>query len=90
MPGYVAAAAVKTARVATAFATYTAITPADATPIGPFAALYVGTAGDVALVSVNATTAVVFKNLPAGTVLPAQFQGVNATNTTAANLVGLG
>jgi len=67
-----------------------AITPTDNTAIGPFSALYVGGAGNVAVVPLGQTTAVVFDAVPAGTILPLEFQGINATSTTATNLVGLG
>jgi len=75
-------------RAATVYETAVAISPVDNTPIGPFAALYVGGAGTVALCPRNSTTVVTF-TVPAGTVLPVAIQGVNATGTTASNLVGL-
>lgn len=67
-----------------------AITPADNTQIGPWRALYVGVTGNVTLCPLNSATVVTFEGVPAGTVLPVAFQGVNATGTTATNLVGLG
>ncbi len=77
-------------RVATAFRHAAAIAPADNTPIGPFAALYVGAAGNVTCCLVNDTAVVTFVGVAAGTLLPVAIQGVNATGTTATNLIGLG
>ena len=77
-------------RIATAYRNAAAITPADDTPIGPFAALYVGTTGSVVVCPVNSATVVTFVGVPAGTIIPIEFQGVNATGTTAGDLVGLG
>lgn len=51
-------------------------------------ALYVGTGGDVAVVMVSGN-AVVFRNVQAGSVLPVQAKRVNATGTTASNILGL-
>ncbi len=65
------------------------ITPTDNTAIGPFEALYIGGAGNVALVPVGSTTPVTFACI-AGQILPQEFQGINATGTTATGLVGLG
>lgn len=81
----------QTATVAECYQTMVPIAPADATPIaaGPFCALYVGVAGDVQLCPRNSVTPVIFKAVPAGTVLRVAFQGVDATNTTATNMVGL-
>lgn len=45
--------------------------------------IWVGTAGDVAV------DGVVLKNVPAGTLLPVSPSKVNATGTTASDLVGL-
>lgn len=78
------------ARVAECYRTVAAITPTDATAIGPFVALYVGGGGDVELVPMNATTPVLFKAVPTGTLLRVAFQGINSTGTTATNMVGLG
>lgn len=72
-----------------------AITPADNTAIGPFFGVYVGGFGDLTVCMRNGdgaggVTVVTFKAVPAGTLLPIAIQGVNATNTTATNIVGLG
>lgn len=81
--------------IATVFQNAVAITPTDATAIGPFSGLYVGVAGDVTVVMRNGdgaggVTPVLFKAVPAGTILPIAVQGVNATGTTATNILGLG
>ncbi len=55
----------------------------------PFRALYVGVAGDVAIVPRDGGTAVVFTGVPAGTVLPVRGVRVDSTNTTATDMVGL-
>lgn len=49
-------------------------------------AIYVGGAGDVSAVAQNGL-AVIWKNVPAGTTLPFAARRVNATSTTALNLV---
>jgi hypothetical protein len=77
-------------RIQECFQTQVAITPTDNTPIGPYVALYVGGAGNVTLCPRNSTTPVAYAGLAAGTILRVAFQGVNATGTTATNLVGLG
>lgn len=52
--------------------------------------LYVGTGGDVVVVpAFNSTAPVTFKNVPSGTVLPVVAQRVNATGTTATDIVAL-
>lgn len=72
-----------------------AITPTDHTAIGPFAGLWVGSFGDVVVCMRNGdgqggVTTVKFSNVPAGTLLPIAIQGVDATGTTAGDLLGLG
>jgi hypothetical protein len=54
----------------------------------PIAAVWVGTGGDIALVSPvgNVKT---FKNVPNGTMLPFICKRVNNTNTTASNIIGV-
>ncbi len=90
MAGYSTTSLQKFAKIATVYRTAVAITPTDATAIGPFECLYVGGAGDVALVPLGQSTPVVFKAVPAGTFIPVECQGVNLTSTTATNIVGLG
>jgi hypothetical protein len=82
------------ARIATSFQCATAITPADNVAIGPFSAFYVGVSGDVTVIMRNGDaggglTPVLFKAMPVGRHDYA-IQCVNATGTTATNLVGLG
>jgi hypothetical protein len=66
------------------------VTPSDTYSIkgGPARALYVGGAGDVAALNENGV-AVTFTAVPAGAVLPIVTSRVNATNTTATNIVAL-
>lgn len=89
MTAYAVPKALIPARIAEVYETAVAISPTDATAIGPFMALYIGVAGDVTLVPRNSTTAVLFKAVPVG-VLKVACQGVNSTGTTATNIVGLG
>jgi hypothetical protein len=81
-------------KVATLFQRAVPITPTDNTFIGPFSALWIGTAGNLVVVMRNGdgaggTTSVTFTGVPAGTLLPIAVQGVQATLTTASNIVGL-
>lgn len=62
-----------------------AVTPSDTTVVGA-RALYVGVAGDVAVVPEGQTTAVTFKNRPVGD-WPISVSKVMATNTTATDIV---
>lgn len=50
--------------------------------------IYVGTGGDVAVVSIRGTTAV-FANVPDGSVLEIRARQILATGTTATDLVAL-
>ena len=67
-----------------------AITPNDSAEL-PRAtkALYVGQAGDITLRSVRGDADVLFRALPAGTILDVRTRAVRATGTTAAGIVGL-
>lgn len=69
---------------------FRAVTPSDTYPIkgGPARALYVGVTGDVVAINENGV-AVTFTAVPAGAVLPIVTARVNATNTTANNIVAL-
>lgn len=65
-----------------------AVTPSDSTIVG-CRALYVGGAGDVAIMANSDTVAVTLSSVPAGTILPIWCQKVMSTNTTATNIVAL-
>ena len=67
-----------------------AITPSDSADL-PRAtkAIYVGQAGHVALVTVRGSSAVVFRNVAAGTIIDVRVRAVKATGTTAGEIVGL-
>lgn len=70
-----------------------AVTPNDSTNLPTAArALYIGGAGNVALLPSRDTPAaspVVFVGVPAGTILPCSAVRVKATDTTATNIVAL-
>ena len=51
-------------------------------------AIYVGGAGDVELISLKGTT-LIFKSVPAGTIIPMRSTHVLATSTTATFLIGV-
>ena len=66
-----------------------AITPDDSVALAETTrAIYVGTAGDISLILASGA-GLTFVNLASGTVLPVRATGVNATGTTAADLLGL-
>lgn len=66
-----------------------AITPSDTVNNNAWArAVYVGVAGNVVLVTPSGTV-LTFVGCTAGMVLPVAFGRVNATNTTATNLIGI-
>lgn len=99
MVAYAKAAVQIPPELVTSYRNCFAITPTDNTQFTDGAGntifatgVYVGVAGDVTLCPVDAVNAgvVTFKNLPAGHILPVRCQGVNATGTTATNLIGLG
>jgi hypothetical protein len=50
--------------------------------------IYVGTGGDVAVKTNQGATAVTFKNVPTGTIIPLRIVQVMSTNTTASDIVG--
>lgn len=75
------------------------ITPSDSTDFGPCGkgtgtsanltdAVYVGGAGDVAVVFEDGAV-FTFKAVPVGTTIPVRARRINSTNTTATLLVGL-
>lgn len=69
---------------------FSAITPSDTIDdaAGPFKAIYVGAAGNIAVVGLG-NVAVTFVGAIAGSILPIVGRRINATNTTATSLVGL-
>lgn len=72
---------------------YSAITPSDSVNFAvPTRGIYVGVTGDVVCVPKTRTgegAAVLFKAVPAGSVLPIAATRVNSTSTTATDLVAL-
>lgn len=67
-----------------------AIVPHDANPLPRVVkAVYVGTAGNVTLRTVDAAADVLFRNVAAGQVLDVRAAFVRAAGTTAGDLVGL-
>lgn len=64
-----------------------AVTPSNTTKFRANA-LYVGTAGNVA-VTMEDGSQVTFNTVPAGSVLPLRVSQVLATGTTASNIIGL-
>lgn len=62
------------------------ITPSDVTVIAA-EVLYIGTTGNVAVVTVGGTT-ITFSNVPVG-ILPIRCTKVMSTNTTASNIIGM-
>jgi hypothetical protein len=64
-----------------------AVTPSD-TVTNAWSYLYVGTAGNIAVVT-EAGQTVVFKNIVAGSYLWIRTSRVNATSTTATDIIGL-
>lgn len=67
-----------------------AVTKSDTTVFPrPTKALYVGGAGDVAVLLADDTSSVVFSAVPAGTFLPVRVSKVLSTGTTATLILGL-
>jgi len=66
-----------------------AITPNDATDVTGLRGIYVGGAGNLALMAIGDTDAVTLTGVLAGTIIPVRAKYVMATNTTATALVGL-
>ena len=68
---------------------FEAVTPSDTADLTvSVRALYIGTTGDLAIYN-GQGTAVVFKNLPAGSFVPLNTTRVMATNTTASDIISL-
>jgi hypothetical protein len=58
-------------------------------PLGPCRALWIGGAGDVAVIAEGDTAAVTISGVAAGTVVPIKCKTVMSTNTTATLIVAL-
>lgn len=74
------------------FTSAIAVTPSDSATLRGVVGLYIGVAGDVAVLMTNdpaITAAVTFKNVPAGTVLHVRAKKVMLTGTTAASILAL-
>jgi hypothetical protein len=66
-----------------------AVTASDSTDLGVTRGVWVGGAGNLAVMFVDQTTAVTLTGVPAGTLLPIQVQKVMSTNTTATSITAL-
>lgn len=67
-----------------------AIAPHDTNPLSDIPkGLYVGTGGDVMMRGIDGSADQLWRNVPAGSVLPFRVQYVRATGTTAADLLAL-
>lgn len=67
-----------------------AITKSDTTVYEPaLRAFYVGTTGDVAILAPGAESAVTFKAVPAGAIIPVKVAKIMSTGTDASDIVGL-
>ena len=66
-----------------------AVTPSDATDLTGARALFVGGAGNLALMAVGDTAAVTLTGVLAGSIIPVRVSRVMSTNTTATNIVAL-
>lgn len=66
-----------------------AITKSDSTDLTGVRAIYVGGAGDVAVMGEYDTVATTLTAVPAGTIIPGRLKRVMSTNTTATGIVGM-
>lgn len=66
-----------------------AVTPSDSTDLTGARAVYVGGAGNVALIAIDDSAAVTFTAVPAGHIIPVRVSRVMSTNTTATNIVAI-
>lgn len=66
-----------------------AVTKSDATVLETTRALYIGGAGDVAVIFADGGSAVTLAGAVAGSILPVQVTKVMSTNTTATSIVAL-
>lgn len=66
-----------------------AVTKSDSTDLTGARAVYVGGAGDVALMAIGDSAAVTFTAVPAGSIIPVRITRVMSTNTTATSIVAI-
>lgn len=66
-----------------------AVTPADSDLTEATRAVWVGGAGNLAVLMVEDSTPVVFSGVPAGTLLPLQCSQIRSTSTTATLIVAV-
>lgn len=66
-----------------------AVTPSDVDTFERAATIYVGVAGNVAILPANGGSAVTFVAVPAGSVVPCRALAVLATGTTATTMVAV-
>lgn len=66
-----------------------AVTKSDSTELVAVRGLWVGGAGDVAVIAAEDSAAVTIVGVPAGTLLPIRVRKVMSTNTTATSIVAL-
>jgi hypothetical protein len=66
------------------------VSPSDGADLGTTQALiFVGVAGDIKVDCSGSGDAIVFKNVPAGSILPVKVDRVYSTGTSATNMVAL-
>ena len=66
------------------------ITPNDAQDLSYVTkGIYVGEGGNVSILALRGETPVIFTNVPSGAILDVRAKKILATNTTAANIIGL-
>lgn len=68
------------------------LTPNDGTPgviSEPPRSIYVGSGGDITMQGMDDNAPKLWKNVPAGSILPFRVKKIMATGTTATNLLGL-
>lgn len=66
-----------------------AVAPNDSTDLTGVRAVYVGGAGNLALMGIHDSAAVTLSSVPAGSLIPVQVKRVMSTNTTATNIVAI-
>jgi hypothetical protein len=67
-----------------------AVTPSDSTDLSPLPrALYIGGDGNVSVDTFGGTESLIFNGAKAGSIIPMAVRRVNATGTTATNIVAM-